>query len=78
MSNKDYREEARKLFGDNLVTEEHKKMIQRGIKSGRLMVVSHDDLSRPYHPLVHLKKTQDDLRKLLNVNGVKIVLRVLY
>lgn len=56
MSNKDYREEARKLFGDNLVIEEHKKMIQCGIKSGRLTVVSHDDLSRPYHLLVSLKK----------------------
>ena len=56
MPNKDYREEVRKLFGDNLVTEEHKKMIQRGIKSGRLTVVSHDNLSRPYHSLVPLKK----------------------
>lgn len=56
MPNKDYREEARKLFGDNLVTEEHKKMIQRGIKSVRLTVVSYDDLSRPYYPLVPLKR----------------------
>ena len=61
MPNKDYREEARKLFGDNLVTEERKKMIQRGIKSGRLTVVSHDDLSRPYHPLVHLKDGYDSM-----------------
>ena len=60
MSNKDYREEARKLFGDNLVTEEHKKMIQRGIKSGRLTVVSHDDLSRPYHPVSAGGETDPD------------------
>ena len=77
MPNKDYREEARKLFGDNLVTEEHKKMIQHGIKSGRLTVVSHDDLSRPYHPLVPLKKTQDDLRKLLKMDMILCIQKMI-
>ena len=52
-------------------------MIQRGIKSGRLTVVSHDDLSRPYHPLVPLKKTQDDLRKLLKMDMILCIQKMI-
>ena len=66
MTDEEYREEMIRLLGDNLITEEEEKILQRRVASGELIVVSCDDLHRKRHPLVSLKKTQDDLKKLLN------------
>lgn len=65
MTDEESREKMEKLFGESLMTDEMYKERQRQIESGERIVISRDDLSRPYHPLVSLKKTQDDLKKLL-------------
>ena len=65
MTDEETREEARKLFGEFLMTDEKMQELQRKIDSGELVVVSHDDLHRKRHPLVPLEKTQEDLKRLL-------------
>lgn len=40
-------------------------IIQKIEKFYEMVIMSDDDLSRPYYPLVSLKKAQDDLRRMM-------------
>ena len=37
--------------------------MRRKLASGEMVIISDDDLSRPYYPLVPLEKVQDDFSK---------------
>lgn len=64
------REILRKGLGKNLITEKDREEMRRKLASGEMVIVSNDDLSRPYYPLVSLEKPQADLRKLMQENGM--------
>lgn len=46
--------------------------MRRKLVSGEMVIISDDDLSRPYYPLVPLEKVQDDLRRMMQENGMTI------
>lgn len=64
------REILRKGLGKNLITEKYREEMYRKLASGEMVIISDDDLSRPYYPLVSLEKSQADLRKLMQENGM--------
>lgn len=64
------REILRKGLGKNLITEKDREEMRRKLASGEMVIMSDDDLSRPYYPLVSLEKPQADLRKLMQENGM--------
>lgn len=57
------REILRKGLGKNLITDKDREEMRRKLVSGEMVIISDDDLSRPYYPLVPLKKVQDDFLK---------------
>lgn len=59
------REILRKGLGKNLITEKDREEMRRKLASGEMVIISDDDLSRPYYPPVPLEKSQADLRKLV-------------
>lgn len=59
------REILRKGLGKNLITEKDREEMCRKLASGEMIIMSDDDLSRPYYPPVSLEKSQADLRKLV-------------
>lgn len=59
------REILRKGLGKNLITEKDREEMHRKLASGEMVIISDDDLSRPYYPPVSLEKSQADLRKLV-------------
>lgn len=59
------REILRKGLGKNLITDKDREEMHRKLASGEMVIISDDDLSRPYYPLVPLKKVQDDLRRMM-------------
>lgn len=64
------REILRKGLGKNLITEKDREEMRRKLASGKMVIMSDDDLSRPYYPPVSLEKSQADLRKLMQENGM--------
>ena len=50
------REILRKGLGKNLITEKDREEMNRKLASGEMVIISDDDLSRPYYSLVPLKK----------------------
>lgn len=66
------REILRKGLGKNLITEKDREEMRRKLASGEMVIISDDDLSRPYYPLVPLEKSQADLRKLMQENGISM------
>lgn len=64
------REILRRGLGKNLITEKDREEMRRKLASGEMVIMSDDDLSRPYYPLVSLEKPQADLRKLMQENGM--------
>lgn len=66
------REILRKGLGKNLITEKDCEEMRRKLASGEMIIVSDDDLSKPYYPLVPLKKVQDDLRRVMQENGISM------
>ena len=60
-----YRSRSRRGLGKNLITDKDREEMRRKLASGEMVIVSNDDLSRPYYPLVPLKKVQDDLRRMM-------------
>lgn len=59
------REILRKGLGKNLITDKDREEMCRKLASGKMVIISDDDLSRPYYLLVPLKKVQDDLRRMM-------------
>lgn len=59
------REILRKGLGKNLITDKDREEMHRKLASGEMVIISDDDLSRPYYPPVSLEKSQADLRKLV-------------
>ena len=66
------REILRKGLGKNLITDKDREEMRRKLVSGEMVIISDDDLSRPYYTLVPLKKVQDDLRRMMRENGMTI------
>lgn len=64
------REILRKGLGKNLITEKDREEMRRKLASGEMVIISDDDLSRPYYPPVLLEKSQADLKKLMQENGM--------
>lgn len=64
------REILRNGLGKNLITDKEREEMNRKLASGEMVIISDDDLSRPYYPLVPLEKSQADLRKLMRKNGM--------
>lgn len=64
------REILRKGLGKNLITDKDREEMRRKLVSGEMVIISDDDLSRPYYSLVPLEKSQSDLRKLMQENGM--------
>ena len=50
------REILRKGLGKNLITDKDREEMRRKLSSGEMVIISDDDLSRPYYSLVPLKK----------------------
>lgn len=59
------REILRRGLGKNLITDKDREEMHRKLASGEMVIISDDDLSRPYYPPVSLEKPQADLRKLM-------------
>ena len=66
------REILRKGLGKNLITEKDREEMRRKLSSGKMVIISDDDLSRPYYPLVPLKKVQNDLRRMMQENDMSM------
>ena len=66
------REILRKGLGKNLITDKDREEMRRKLASVEMVIVSNDDLSRPYYPLVPLKKVQDHLKRMMRENGMTI------
>lgn len=66
------REILRKGLGKNLITDKDREEMNRKLASGEMVIISDDDLSRPYYSLVPLKKVQDDLRRMMQENGISM------
>lgn len=59
------REILRKGLGKNLITEKDREEMRRKLASGEMVIMSDDDLSRPYYPPVTLEESKANLRKLV-------------
>lgn len=65
-------EVLKRLLCKHYMSDEKRKELEEKTASGELVVISNDDPFRPYYPLVPLEKSQADLRKLMQENGISL------